>query len=121
MLKTKRVYEARQRDDGKRIFVDRLWPRGLRSDAADIDEWAKDLAPSDELRRWFRHQPERWPEFKRRYIEELSVPEKMAVLKQIARWAVADKVTLLFAAQDTEHNNARVLAELISGLMEELT
>lgn len=117
MLKVKRVYEGKQADDGIRILVDRLWPRGLRSTGAGIDEWAKDLAPSDELRRWFGHSPERWLEFRQKYLEELSVPQEEPLLKRIARMAINGDVTLLYAARDTEHNNARVLAGVIARFM----
>ncbi|MBI4187585.1 MAG: DUF488 family protein [Chloroflexi bacterium] len=114
MLKLKRVYEGKQPDDGIRILVDRLWPRGLRSSGAGIDEWLKDLAPSDELRRWFAHIPEKWPEFRQKYLAELSAPEKGLPLRRIARMAADGDVTLLYSARDTEHNNAKVLAEFVT-------
>jgi uncharacterized protein YeaO (DUF488 family) len=114
MLKVKRVYESKEAGDGVRILVDRLWPRGLRSAEAGIDEWMKDVAPSDELRKWFAHDPEKWPEFKRKYTKELADPQKAALLKRIAKSAASGNVTLVYAAKDTEHNNARVLEELIS-------
>jgi uncharacterized protein YeaO (DUF488 family) len=117
MLKTKRVYEKRQADDGVRILVDRLWPRGIRTTEAGIDQWMKNLAPSTDLRLWFGHKVERWPEFRLRYLEGLSAPEKTEVLKQIASMALKGNVTLIYAAKDTEHNNAKVLEELISKLM----
>lgn len=118
MLRVKRVYEGKQADDGTRLLVDRLWPRGLSKGEAGIDEWLKDLAPSDELRRWFAHEPEKWPEFRKRYLEELSVPEKTEALKRIARMAAEGGVTLLYAAKDTERNNARVLADVVTGFRE---
>jgi uncharacterized protein YeaO (DUF488 family) len=114
MLNVKRVYEGKEASDGVRILVDRLWPRGLRSAQAGIDEWMKDVAPSDELRKWFAHDPDKWPEFKRRYTQELAAREKAALLKRIAKLAASGKVTLVYAARDTEHNNARVLEELIA-------
>jgi uncharacterized protein YeaO (DUF488 family) len=114
MLIVKRVYESKEAGDGVRILVDRLWPRGLRSAEAGIDEWMKDVAPSDELRRWFAHDAEKWPEFKRRYTQELAVAEKTALLKRIAGLAARSNITLVYAAKDTEHNNARVLEELIA-------
>jgi len=117
MLRVKRVYESKEAGDGVRILVDRLWPRGLRSAEAGIDEWMKDVAPSDELRKWFAHDPEKWPEFKRKYTEELAAPEKAALLKRIAKSAASGNVTLVYAAKDTEHNNARVLEELIAKAM----
>jgi uncharacterized protein YeaO (DUF488 family) len=114
MLKVKRVYENKEAGDGVRILVDRLWPRGLRSAEAGIDEWMKDVAPSDELRKWFAHDPDKWPEFKRKYTKELADPQQAALLKRIAKSAASGNVTLVYAAKDTEHNNARVLEELIS-------
>jgi len=119
MLSVKRVYESKEAADGVRILVDRLWPRGLRSAEAGIDEWIKDAAPSDELRKWFAHDPEKWPEFKRKYIQELAAPEKAALLKRIAKLAASGNVTLVYAAKDTEHNNARVLEELIAKVMKD--
>jgi uncharacterized protein YeaO (DUF488 family) len=116
MLSVKRVYESKEAGDGVRILVDRLWPRGLRSAGAGIDEWMKDVAPSDELRKWFAHDPEKWPEFKRRYAGELSEPSKVALLKRIAKLAANGNVTLVYSAKDTEHNNARVLEELIANI-----
>jgi uncharacterized protein YeaO (DUF488 family) len=118
MLKTKRVYEKRLADVGVRILVDRLWPRGIRTTEAGIDQWMKDLAPSHELRLWFGHKVERWPEFRLRYLEELSAPEKAGMLKQIASMALKGNVTLIYAAKDSEHNNSKVMEELISKLMQ---
>jgi uncharacterized protein YeaO (DUF488 family) len=116
MLSVKRVYESKEAGDGVRILVDRLWPRGLRSAEAGIDEWMKDVAPSDELRKWFAHDPEKWPEFKRKYTGELSEPSKATLLKRIAKLAANGNATLVYAAKDTEHNNARVLEELIANI-----
>lgn len=120
MLRGKRVYEGKQVDDGIRILVDKLWPRGLRLTEAGIDEWAKDLAPSSELRQWFAHKPERWLEFRRRYMEELSAPQKVEFLERIVRMAVNSDVTLVYAARGSEHNNARVLEEFVARLMKDL-
>ena len=116
MLSVKRVYESKEAGDGVRILVDRLWPRGLRSAEAGINEWMKDVAPSDDLRKWFAHDPEKWPEFKRKYAGELSEPSKAALLKRIAKLAASGNVTLVYSAKDTEHNNARVLEELIADI-----
>ena len=111
VLKTKRVYEASSRTDGTRILVDRLWPRGLKKEAAELDGWIRELAPSDALRKWFAHDPAKWTEFQRRYRAELkSQSEAMAELAARAREGT---LTLLFGAKDTEHNNAVALAELL--------
>ncbi len=117
MLKIKRAYEAKAPGDGKRIYVDRLWPRGVSKEKAAFDDWFKDLSPSDELRQWFGHEPDRFAEFRRRYIKELSTPEKQALLKRVANMAEKADVTLVYSAKDTEHNNAVVLGELITALM----
>ena len=113
MLRVKRVYDKKEASDGKRILVDRLWPRGLRTEDAAIDEWLKEISPSDELRRWFNREPEKWQEFRRRYRKELSSPEKREILKRIAKEAAHSDITLVYGASETEYNNARVLAELI--------
>ncbi len=113
MLRTKRVYQKREPGDGKRIVVDRLWPRGLTREQAGVDEWIKDLAPSDELRRWFGHDPERWAEFRRRYARELHAPEKARLLERLAKLAEQGSVTIVYAARDAEHNNARVIEGLV--------
>ncbi len=110
-VRVKRVYEPAQADDGYRVLVDRLWPRGLSREAARIDEWARDLAPSHELRRQFGHARERYAEFCRRYREELRSQEE--AVAALARRAREGTVTLLFAARDRERNNARALADLL--------
>ncbi len=115
MLTVKRVYDRTDPSDGKRILVDRLWPRGLTREQAAIDEWMKDLAPSDELRRWFGHETDKWPEFKRRYIGELLSPDKMKLVEKVRRMSKEGDVTAVYAAKDTEHNNAKVLEEVILG------
>lgn len=113
MIKIKRVYEAPAPDDGARLLVERLWPRGMRKEALELNGWIKDVAPSAELRRWFRHDPARWDEFKRKYKDELDQhPEALQHIKTAAR---RGNVTLLFSARDTEHNNARALREYLSG------
>ncbi len=107
MIKVKRVYEPPAPDDGKRFLVDRLWPRGVKKEALRLDGWLKEVAPSDELRRWFGHDPARWEEFQRRYFAELEAkPEAWQPLLEAAR---AGNVTLLFSAQDEEHSNAVAL------------
>jgi uncharacterized protein YeaO (DUF488 family) len=107
----KRIYEPVAKDDGARILVDRLWPRGLATAKARLDLWLRDIAPSDELRHWFGHDPKRWPEFKRRYRAELK--GRSDELKPIRDALGKGKVTLLFAAKDEAHNNAVVLKEIV--------
>jgi|UniRef100_A0A7V6A6R1 uncharacterized protein YeaO (DUF488 family) len=109
MVKVKRVYDEPSPADGHRILVDRLWPRGLKKTNANLAAWLKDLAPSDELRRWFSHDPERWPEFHRRYLQELEDPAKAPLLKDLIDRARQGTVTLVFAAKDEERNNAVVI------------
>lgn len=111
MVRLKRIYEERGPEDGTRVLVDRLWPRGLSKETAQLDRWEKELAPSDELRRWFGHDPDKWPEFRERYLGELGQKrEQLAELRQLAR---RGRLTLLYAAKDEEHNNAVVLKELL--------
>lgn len=111
MVKVKRIYDPPSKDDGRRVLVDRLWPRGIKKENAMIDEWLKDIAPSDELRKWFSHEPSKWEEFKRRYREELK--DKKGLIERLRSEARRGRVTLLFAAKDREHNNAVVLKEVI--------
>jgi uncharacterized protein YeaO (DUF488 family) len=111
-IRLKRIYEPKQDDDGFRILVDRLWPRGVDKKEAGIDLWLKDVAPSPELRRWFGHDPDKWAEFQRRYGEELRQNESaVAALRQRVR--AEKRVTFLYAAKDTEHNHAIVLRDLL--------
>lgn len=112
-IRVKRVYEPPARSDGVRILVDRLWPRGLDRDKAQIDDWMKDAAPSDALRRWYGHDPEKWPEFRARYLAELTQNPAAQELKHMA--AKTKTLTLLFAAKDESHNNAVVLREFLLG------
>lgn len=111
MFEIKRVYEKPDEGDGIRVLVDRLWPRGLKKEGARIDHWMKEIAPSDDLRKWFAHKEERWQEFKSRYFEELK--EKKDLLKQLIDLGKNKKVTLLYGAKDTEKNNAQALLELL--------
>ncbi|MFI0844650.1 DUF488 domain-containing protein [Mesorhizobium sp. IMUNJ 23232] len=112
MLKMKRVYEPPSSEDGFRILVDRLWPRGLAKADAAIDLWLKEVAPSAELRRWFGHDPEKWQEFRRRYRDELDGnTEAVEELRQAI--SGKEKVTLLYAARDDEHNNAVALRDYL--------
>jgi uncharacterized protein YeaO (DUF488 family) len=113
----KRVYEAAARADGIRVLVDRLWPRGLTKENAAIDEWLRDLAPSDELRKWFHAQPGQWTAFRRKYLKELSRPETENDLRKLYKLAQKKKrLTLLFASKNQTHNNAVVLKELLEGM-----
>jgi uncharacterized protein YeaO (DUF488 family) len=109
-LKIKRVYDPPEKTDGNRILVDRLWPRGLTKEKAQLDEWFKEIGPSHELRKWFGHKPERWKEFQQRSREELRMPEKRERLRHLRALTRKGPVTLLFAAKDSEHNEAKVLA-----------
>jgi uncharacterized protein YeaO (DUF488 family) len=110
-IRTKRVYEPASADDGQRILVDRLWPRGVSKDEAALTLWLKAIAPSDDLRKWFGHDPDLWLEFHRRYTAELEAnPEATAELRDALRSGPA---TLLYAAHDAEHNNAVVLADYL--------
>jgi uncharacterized protein YeaO (DUF488 family) len=112
-IQIKRIYEPPSASDGKRILVDRLWPRGLARDEARIDAWIKDVAPSDALRRWYSHDPEKWPGFRARYIAELKHNPAVVELQDMA--AKSKKLTLLFAAKDNLRNNATVLQEFLTG------
>jgi len=117
MLKIKRAYEPVEAADGQRILIDRLWPRGLSKSEAHIDEWLKDLAPSTELRKWFGHDLEKWDEFKKRYQKELSSPDKIKLMENIAQKVKQANITLIYSAKDTEHSDVRVLEELITKMM----
>lgn len=111
MIRVKRAYLPATRTDGWRVLVDRLWPRGLAKDAARIDQWCKEIAPSDELRKWFGHAPERWLEFRRRYFAELAEKEDLVV--ELAEKAREGGLTLVFAAKDEDHNNSVALKEYL--------
>ena len=111
MLKVKRIYDRASPDDGKRILVDRLWPRGLKKEDAKINEWLKDIAPSDELRKWFAHDPKKWKEFKERYKKELK--DKGEILARLKKEVKHGDVTLLYSTRDEEHNNAVALMETL--------
>lgn len=111
MIRIKRVYDPVSPNDGKRILIDRLWPRGIKKEKAKINEWLKDIAPSDTLRKWFGHDPSKWKEFKKRYEQELK--DNADLIERIRKEAREGKVTLLFSAKDVEHNNALALKELL--------
>ncbi len=112
MLKIKRIYEPPSPDDGKRILIDRLWARGIRKEEARIDEWIKEISPSNELRKWFAHDPAKWSEFKKRYRNELK--DKKEILDRIKKEARRKTVTLLYSASDEEHNNAVAMKEFLA-------
>lgn len=112
MVRVKRIYEEAAPDDGVRVLVDRLWPRGVRKADARLDAWAKELAPSSELRRWYGHEPGRFDAFAKRYREELAQRDELDAWR---RRASEETVTLLTATRDVEHGHARVLAEALEG------
>ena len=112
MIRIARIYEPAQKSDGWRVLVDRLWPRGIKKENAHVDLWMKDIAPSEALREWFGHKPERWTEFQRRYRAELSKKKELvAELKRAEK--MHGKLTLLFGARDKEHNQAVVLLHML--------
>lgn len=111
MIKLKRVYEPVARGDGRRVLVERLWPRGVKKDDGRVSEWLRDIAPSPELRRWYGHAPAKWPGFQRRYRAELRRPAQRRLLEALADEARRGTVTLVYAARDTERNSARVVRE----------
>jgi uncharacterized protein YeaO (DUF488 family) len=113
MIKLKRVYEPVKRGDGRRVLVERLWPRGIRKDDRRVTGWLRDVAPSAELRRWYGHDPAKWVQFRRRYRSELRRPERRRLLEALADRARRGNVTLVYAARDTERNSAVVLREAL--------
>lgn len=116
MLRVKRIYDRPDPSDGVRILVDRLWPRGMSKAAARIDEWRKDLAPTNVLREWFHHDPPRWEEFQVRYRNELDAAGKAEELEELAERARTETVTLLYAAHDEMRNNAVALKKFLEKL-----
>ncbi len=112
MIKIKRIYEPASPDDGKRVYIDRLWPRGMKKEEVKMDEWLKDISPSDNLRKWFGHDPAKYAEFKKRYKKELE--KQSEILERLRKEGKKGTVTLLFSARDVEHNNATVMRELLS-------
>jgi uncharacterized protein YeaO (DUF488 family) len=112
-VKMKRAYASRSPDDGMRVLIDRLWPRGLSKEAAAVDLWLKDVAPSSALRKWFGHDPCRWQEFRRRYLHELQ--ERDGPLAELRALARRGPLTLVYSAHDELHNDAVVLLELLVG------
>ena len=113
-INLKRAYEPSATPDGYRVLVDRLWPRGISKEKANVGLWFKDMAPSDELRKWFGHDPERWPEFRTKYRDELA--SRKELLKELRRLEAEHKtMTLVYAAKDETRNNAVVLQDLLDG------
>ena len=114
-IRTKRIYEVPDVNDGIRILVDRLWPRGIKKESAAINAWEKGIAPSAELRKWFNHDPEKYPEFRRKYMEELDASEDAErLLGFVNEHLRSTNITLLYSAKDEEHNNALVLKDWLS-------
>jgi uncharacterized protein YeaO (DUF488 family) len=114
-VRVRRAYDDPQRGDGARVLVDRLWPRGLSRERADLDEWCKDVAPSPELRKWYAHDPERFAEFRRRYRAELRAPVRAEALQHLRALARRRNLTLLTATKSADISEAAVLAELLDG------
>jgi uncharacterized protein YeaO (DUF488 family) len=110
-VRAKRIYDRPDRGDGHRILIDHIWPRGVSRERAQLDEWARELAPSDELRKWFDHVPERFDEFRCRYRDELAAQSER--IDELRRRAANGPLTIVYAARDREHNNAVVLTELL--------
>ncbi len=116
-IRTKRIHEKASRADGTRVLVDRLWPRGITKEQAALHAWLKELAPSDDLRKWFHQRPESWPMFRKQYCKELRHPEAATALSELYRLASQRKrLTLLFTSKDELRNNAIVLKELLEGI-----
>jgi uncharacterized protein YeaO (DUF488 family) len=113
MLTTKRVYEPYSPSDGYRVLVDRLWPRGLSKENAHVDLWAREIAPSTELRRWYEHDPAKWAEFQKRYRAELATPQAKATLAELARRARSGRVTLVYASHAGDISNAAALERML--------
>ncbi|KKK90780.1 hypothetical protein LCGC14_2719580 [marine sediment metagenome] len=114
-IRIKRAYDAAARSDGPRILVDRIWPRGVAKEDAELEAWLKGLAPTTELRKWFGHDPEKWTEFQQRYLKELKQNDAVEDLEKLQSIIEKHKrLTLVFAAKDTEHNNAVALRDFLS-------
>jgi uncharacterized protein YeaO (DUF488 family) len=117
LVALKRAYEKPSLSDGVRVLVDRLWPRGMKKETARIDAWLRDLAPSNELRRWFHARPAQWIQFRKKYLEELNQPAAAGALTQLYELARKRKrLTLVFSSRNLERNNAVVLKELLDGM-----
>jgi uncharacterized protein YeaO (DUF488 family) len=112
-VRVRRIYDRTEPDDGIRVLVDRVWPRGLRKDGANLDEWTRDVAPSTELRKWYSHDPEKFDQFRSQYRRELEGATRRAALEHLRTLLEGNPLTLLTATTDVEHSNATVLAELL--------
>ena len=112
-INIKRVYEPPDKADGFRVLVDRVWPRGMTKEKAEVDLWMKDIGPSTDLRKWFGHDPERWEEFRRRYREELA--QEPELIAQLRGYAEKGPLTLVYSAKDEAHNQAVVIQEVVEG------
>jgi len=112
-LRIERAYEPRADEEGRRVLVDRLWPRGIRKQALALDEWIREVAPSDDLRKWFGHDPSVWHDFQRRYRRELASGPAREAFDHLVELARRGPLTLVYGARDEEHNNAAVLAKMI--------
>jgi len=115
MIRVKRVYEPPEPADGARYLVERLWPRGVKKEDAALTAWLKEAAPSTPLRKWYGHEPERWPEFQRRYREELTDDAHKLALEELRQAALKGPITLVYAAHDEERNGAVVLQQVLAG------
>jgi uncharacterized protein YeaO (DUF488 family) len=113
MIATRRAYEPASARDGYRVLIDRLWPRGVSKAKAKLDAWEKDVAPSRELRKWYGHDPAKWPEFRRRYTRELRAPASRAILNDLARRAKRGRVTLVYASRAAEISDVAVLERIL--------
>jgi uncharacterized protein YeaO (DUF488 family) len=113
-IRFRRIYDEPSPDDGLRVLVDRIWPRGIRKEEAHVEEWLREVAPSTELRQWFGHDPDRFAEFRRRYLVELRTPERKQALQHLRDVADDSRITLLTASRDLEHSQAAVLAGLVN-------
>jgi uncharacterized protein YeaO (DUF488 family) len=113
-VRYRRIYDDASSEDGLRILVDRVWPRGMRKQDAHIDEWLREVAPSTELRRWYGHDSDRYAEFRRRYLDELREPERQQAVLRLRETAGHNRMTLLTASRDLEHSQAAVLADWLN-------
>lgn len=119
-IKLKRAYDSAERSDGKRILVDRLWPRGVSKEKANLYKWMKELGPSHELRKWFGHDPDKFSEFRQKYRSELQTGEQKACYDELEEiYKKSDTITLIFAARNVEHNHVQVLKEMLEGKVDE--